>query len=86
MYAVGARQRNLGVIRFAAILTVIGIIINRLNVTIIAFNWYSPQHYIPSWMEIVVTLAIIFTEIWVFRLIVTRMPVYESEGTQSAHA
>jgi hypothetical protein len=28
-------------------------------------------------MEIVITLAIIFTEIWVFRWIVTRMPVFE---------
>ena len=86
MYAVGARQRNLGVIRLAAILTVIGVILNRLNVTIIAFGWYAPVHYYPSWMEIVVTLMVIFTEIWVFRLIVTRMPVYEAESTSTAHA
>jgi len=81
MYAVGARQRNLGVIRFAAIMTVIGVVLNRLNVSVIAFGWYAPVHYYPSWMEIVVTLMIIFTEIWVFRLIVTRLPVYESETT-----
>ncbi|MBN2320428.1 MAG: hypothetical protein JXR49_15205 [Acidobacteria bacterium] len=62
-------------IRVAAFLTMIGIVLNRLNVTIIAFKWYSPERYVPSWMEIEITLAIIFAEIWVFRWIVRRMPV-----------
>ena len=73
------RSVNLLLIRMAAILTMIGIIINRLNISIIAFKWWIPlsERYYPSWMEIVITLAIIFTEIWVFRWIVTRMPVFE---------
>jgi Ni/Fe-hydrogenase subunit HybB-like protein len=73
----GTRQGNLLLIRTAAILTMIGIIVNRLNISIIAYNWWIPfsERYFPSWMEIVITLAIIFTEIWVFRWIVTRMPV-----------
>jgi len=73
------RSVNLLLIRIAAILTMIGIIINRLNISIIAFKWWIPlsERYYPSWMEIVITLAIIFTEIWVFRWIVTRMPVFE---------
>ena len=29
----------------------------------------------PSWEEIVVTMAVILTEIWIFRWVVTRMPV-----------
>jgi Ni/Fe-hydrogenase subunit HybB-like protein len=53
----------------------IGIIINRLNVTVIGFNWDITPHYYPSWMEIVVTLAVIFTEIWIFRWVINRMPV-----------
>jgi len=74
----GARYGNIPLIRVAAILTMIGIIVNRLNISIIAFKWWIPlsERYIPSWMEIVITLAIIFTEIWVFRWIVTRMPVF----------
>jgi Ni/Fe-hydrogenase subunit HybB-like protein len=61
----------------AAILSMLGIIINRLNYSVIAYKWYVPlsQRYIPSWMEIVITLAILFTEVWVFRWIVNRMPV-----------
>ena len=78
MFFQGARYGNLLLIRIAAILTMIGIIINRLNISIIAFKWWIPfsERYFPSWMEIVITLAIIFTEIWVFRWIVLRMPVF----------
>jgi Ni/Fe-hydrogenase subunit HybB-like protein len=75
MFAYAVRNRSLGIIRVAAVLTLIGIILNRLNTSIIAFNWQAPVRYYPSWQEIVVTLMIIFTEIWVFRWIVTRMPV-----------
>ena len=78
MFFQGARYRNMLLIRTAAILAMIGIIINRLNISIIAFKWWIPlsERYFPSWMEIVITLAIIFTEVWVFRWIVTRMPVF----------
>lgn len=69
------RRRNLFMVRLAAILTMIGVILNRLNVTVIGFRWDAAIHYVPSWMEIVVTLAVIFTEIWVFRWIIRRMPV-----------
>jgi Ni/Fe-hydrogenase subunit HybB-like protein len=69
------RTSNIFMVRLAAILTMLGIIINRLNVTVIGFRWDAPVHYVPSWMEIVVTLAVIFTEIWIFRWVINRMPV-----------
>jgi hypothetical protein len=53
----------------------IGIILNRLNVSVIAFRWDAAVHYVPTWMEVVVTLAVIFTEVWVFRWVINRMPV-----------
>jgi Ni/Fe-hydrogenase subunit HybB-like protein len=66
---------NVTAIRVASVLSLIGIVLNRLNVSIIAFKWNSPMHYYPSWQEVVITLAIIFIEIWVFRWVVNRMPV-----------
>ena len=33
--------------------------------------------YLPSWMEIVVTLGVISAELWVFRWVVNRMPVLD---------
>ena len=77
LFAYGARHRIIGVIRIAAILTLIGIIVNRLNISMIAYNWNVVDRYYPSWMEYVVSFTVIFAEIWVFRWIVTRMPVYE---------
>ncbi len=73
----GVRYQNLMVIKMAAILSLMGIIINRLNYSIIAYKWYIPlsERYFPSWMEIVITLSILFTEIWVFRWVVNRIPV-----------
>lgn len=71
-----------GVIRIAALLTMAGVILNRLNVTVIGFKWDMPVRYVPSWMEFTVTLAVIFTEIWIFRWIILRMPVLQ--GEQSA--
>jgi Ni/Fe-hydrogenase subunit HybB-like protein len=69
------RTYNIYLIRLASILTMVGIILNRLNLTVIGFKWNATVHYVPSWMEIVVTLMVIFTEIWIFRWVINRMPV-----------
>lgn len=81
MFASGVRNRSLGIIRVASALALIGIILNRLNISVIVFNWTSSVRYYPSWMEIVVTLMVIFSEIWVFRWIVTRMPVFKESDS-----
>jgi len=69
------RKRNILLIKVAAIVTMLGIVINRLNVSIIGYNWDSVNQYYPSWMEFVVSLTIIIVEIWVFRWVIRRMPV-----------
>ena len=69
------RTSNTMLIKVAAILTMLGVILNRLNLTVIGFKWDMAEHYYPSWMEIVVTLTVIFTEIWIFRWVINRMPV-----------
>ncbi len=75
LFFVAVRDRRVRMIQVAAALTLVGIILNRLNISVIAFGWYSPNHYVPSWQEIVVTLAVVLSEIWVFRWVVNRMPV-----------
>ncbi len=69
------RTNNILMIKIASILTIVGVILNRLNVTIIGFRWDLPVRYVPSWMEIVVTLTVLFAEIWIFRWVINRMPV-----------
>ncbi len=80
MFASGAQQRNMSMIKFAAIITMVGIILNRLNYTFLAYNWYVPlsEKYWPSWIELIITASIILTEVWAFRWMVNRMPVLKA--------
>lgn len=85
LFFVSYRRTNTLLVRIAAILTMLGIIINRLNVTVIGFQWDMPVRYIPSWMEIVITLTVIFTEIWIFRWVINRMPVLRESPEWARH-
>jgi Ni/Fe-hydrogenase subunit HybB-like protein len=78
LYAVGVRDRNMGLLKFTSAWTVLGIIVNRLNVSLIAFNWQLPasERYVPSWMEIGTTLFLVTVLVLTFRFIVTRMPIF----------
>lgn len=75
LFTRAVRQRSTALVRIAAVLTLAGVVLNRLNVSVIAFRWDAAVRYVPTWMEIEVTLAVICAEIWVFRWIVNRMPV-----------
>ncbi|MFH0758133.1 MAG: NrfD/PsrC family molybdoenzyme membrane anchor subunit [Bacteroidota bacterium] len=75
MYFYSYRTHNISLVKVSSLVTMVGIVINRLNVTVIGFKWDAPVHYVPSWMEIVVTLTVLSVEIWIFRWIVRRMPV-----------
>lgn len=75
LFFISYRKSSVFLIRLAAIITMLGVILNRLNVTVIGFRWDAPIRYVPSWMELVVTAAVILTEIWIFRWVVNRLPV-----------
>ncbi|HLA27410.1 MAG TPA: NrfD/PsrC family molybdoenzyme membrane anchor subunit [Syntrophales bacterium] len=77
LFSWGVKYRSLTPIKTAAVITMIGVIINRINYSIIAYKWYLPlsERYIPSWIEVIITMAIVFTMIWVFRWIVNRTPI-----------
>lgn len=75
LFVYGYRKNSILTVKIAAILCMIGVILNRLNVTVIGFRWDAVIRYIPTWMELIVTLTVIFTEIWIFRWVINRMPV-----------
>lgn len=75
LYFVSYRKNNITLIKVAAILTIVGVILNRLNISIIGFRWDAVVRYVPSWMEFVVAMTVIFTQIWIFRWVINRMPV-----------
>ncbi|MFZ4412643.1 MAG: NrfD/PsrC family molybdoenzyme membrane anchor subunit [Bacteroidales bacterium] len=75
LFVYGYRKNSILTVKIASILCMIGVILNRLNVTVIGFRWDAVIRYIPTWMELIVTLTVIFTEIWIFRWVINRMPV-----------
>jgi Ni/Fe-hydrogenase subunit HybB-like protein len=80
LYAVGVRNKDIKMIKWTAVWAVLGIVVNRLNVSLIAFNWQLPagRKYFPHWMEIGISIFIVTVGIVVFRFIVTRMPIFHA--------
>ncbi|MCC6797614.1 MAG: polysulfide reductase NrfD [Candidatus Hydrogenedentes bacterium] len=74
-YFVAAKVNSARIARVAAVWTVLGIVLNRLNVSIFTFNWQMPYRYVPSWMEFAVTITIVTAGLLTFRFMVNRMPV-----------
>jgi Ni/Fe-hydrogenase subunit HybB-like protein len=79
LYMYGVRTRDAKLVRATGAWTVLGILFNRLNVSVIAMNWNTSPHYIPSWMEIAVSVALVTMGIWLFRWVVNRLPVMTKE-------
>jgi Ni/Fe-hydrogenase subunit HybB-like protein len=87
LYAVGSREKNLVFIRIASVWTVLGIILNRLNISVVAFNWHLPsaERYVPSFMEIATSVFIVTLGIVIYRFIATRMPILHEHPDYKTH-
>jgi Ni/Fe-hydrogenase subunit HybB-like protein len=87
IFAMGVREKNLKVIRVAAVLTVLGIVLNRFNVSMMAFNWHLPavDRYFPSWMEIAISLYIVTLGVTAFIFVATKMPIFYTHKKFAEH-
>jgi Ni/Fe-hydrogenase subunit HybB-like protein len=87
LYALGVREKNLKIIRWTAGVTVLGIVVNRFNVGLIAFNYHLPasERYFPHWMEIAISLFIVTLGVLAYRFIVSRMPILHAHPDYDAH-
>lgn len=77
VYAIGVREQNIKLLQWTSGWVVLGIIVNRLNVSLVAFNWQLPpdQRYFPNFPEIMTTVFIVTIGIVLFKWIAVRMPV-----------
>ncbi len=75
IYYYGVQKKKVGLVQVAGVFTMIGIILNRLNLTLITFNWQLADRQPFYWKEVVVVMAVVIIEILVYRWIVNRMPV-----------
>ncbi|MBW1607619.1 MAG: polysulfide reductase NrfD [Deltaproteobacteria bacterium] len=88
LYAIGVRIKSLPLIKWTSVLAVLGVILNRFNVCLVAFNWQLPssERYFPHWMEFGISAFIVMIGLILYRFIVTRMPIlYEHSDYKDAH-
>jgi Ni/Fe-hydrogenase subunit HybB-like protein len=86
LFAIAVRRQKAMLARWVAGWTVLGIVVNRLNLSVIAFNYNAPERYVPGFMEIMISITIITIGIMTFRWIVNRMPVlHEHPDFPQAH-
>lgn len=71
------RTGNAKLVRIAGFVTAFGVILNRLNVSLVAYNWYLPfsQKYYPKWTELALTAGVIAMLLITYRFIVNRMAI-----------
>jgi len=75
IFAEASRRQSIVLARMAAVWTVVGLIVNRLNVAVIALNYNAAERYVPHWMEITVTVTIITAGVLIFEWMVNRLPI-----------
>lgn len=86
--SLGVKKNSSMIVRLGAFWAVIGIIVNRMNVSMVAFNWNLPHHLhhiIPPWREAAIVLSIFTMHILIFRWILNRMPVLREHPDYSDH-
>jgi Ni/Fe-hydrogenase subunit HybB-like protein len=88
LYALGVREKNLTLIRVGSVFAVLGIVVNRFNVCLVAFNWQldSADRYFPSISEVFLSIFIVTLIVTVYRFVCSKMPVmYEHPDFKDAH-
>ena len=79
IYAYGARNGNAKIVRIGGVMGVLSVVLNRLNMSVIAFNWKEPVRYVPSWQEVLVSVTLVTLLIVLYRWIVNRMPIMKED-------
>jgi Ni/Fe-hydrogenase subunit HybB-like protein len=84
--AVGIRHKQVWLVRIGAFVAVIfGILLNRLNTALIAFNWKLYQE-IPHISEIIISITIFAIYIATYRFILNRLPILYEWKAQTQEA
>jgi Ni/Fe-hydrogenase subunit HybB-like protein len=81
LFAYGAHEGKVKFVRVAGVLGVLSIVLNRANMSMIAYNWNIPwaDRYVPSWMEFAVSASLVTIGVLAFRWIVNRMPILRED-------
>jgi Ni/Fe-hydrogenase subunit HybB-like protein len=88
LFTSAARNDNAKLARIAGFIAVAGVILNRLNVSVIAYNWDIPAslRYYPKWSEYALSIGVVTMLVLAYRWIVNRMAIMrEHPDYESSH-
>jgi Ni/Fe-hydrogenase subunit HybB-like protein len=87
LFAFGARYGKVRFVQAGGVLGVLGVALNRINVSIVAYNWDKPwaERYVPNWMEIWVSIMLVTAGVLAFRWIVNRMYILREDPRFASH-
>ena len=69
-------HENLTALYFCSVLTLLGIVANRMNVAITGMEASSGTYYFPKWTELAITLSLVGLAFALFSLAVKYLPVF----------
>lgn len=79
LFSMKRTRQNKDGLFFAALLTVLGFIMNRLNVAITGLQASSGANYFPSWMELVFTVTLAGVGFFAFSMAVKYLDIFGEE-------
>jgi Ni/Fe-hydrogenase subunit HybB-like protein len=72
---------------WASVVSLLGFVTNRLNVSVTGFETWVGHHYVPKWTEFMITLWIVAAGFALFGLAVKYLPIFpEKEHTVARHS
>ncbi len=71
-------RESIGGVLFATILVIAGVLLNRFNTNFFA-EISNGVSYFPTWMELAITVGLISLGVFLYRLAVIYLPVFQSE-------
>ena len=74
------RQKPAVLFSGALMIVFFGIVLNRLNISLIGLWPYTGRIYFPSWMELTVTITLVSLGVIAFGLAAKYLPVFPQEG------
>ncbi|GAW91089.1 NrfD/PsrC family molybdoenzyme membrane anchor subunit [Calderihabitans maritimus] len=86
IYLVPNFRKTVGGVVTAATLTIVGVILNRTNVVFTGMWASAGTSYVPSWMEVAITLGLISTGVLAYQFFVENFEVFAEESHESEGA
>ena len=80
LFARRSVRESPGGLLIGAALVIAGLMFNRFNVSLFAFEHQGGLSYAPSWMEFAISFGIISAGVLVFGFIARYFPLFESSG------